>query len=109
MNEGFDEFMRWRSKIIDEIDMWPKQLYISTMQEAFEHKLSYSKAKHKLQSLKPELPGTYNGTAPEIFAYGITSRIIDDAIQLVRKEEGNTIVSTPPVSDRDGNKGQKRD
>lgn len=37
------------------------------------------------------------------------SESIDDAIQLVRKEEGKTIVSTPPVSDRDSKKSKKRD
>lgn len=108
MNE-FEKFMEWRDQNIKEISEWPERLYIAALQEAYDHKLSYTKTRSELQNFKPALPSTYHGTAPETFAYGITSNIIDDAIQLVRKEEGNTIVSTPPVSDRNGKKSKKRD
>lgn len=108
MNE-FEKFMEWRDQNIKEINEWPDRLYIAALQEAYDKKLSYTKIKRMVDKRKPDLPPDYHGTAVEIFAFGITQKILDDVRWMISQEEGNTIVSTPPVSDRDGKKSKKRD
>lgn len=108
MNE-FEKFKKWREETIYGIKEWPERLCIAALQEAYGKKLTYDQAKNILLSHKNELPDEFHASAAEVFDSGVIRAIIDDARRLINKKEGKIIVSTPPVSDRDGKKSKKRD
>lgn len=107
--DEFEKFNEWRDQTIKAINEWPERLYIATLQEAYDHKLSYTKIKRMVDKRKPDLPSDYHGSAVEIFAFGITQKILDDVRWMISQEEGKAIVSTPPVSKGNSKKSQKRD
>lgn len=95
MNE-FEAFTKWRDQVLVDIKHWPERLGYEALDQAFKGHKKYKYARQALSKYKTELPGSADGSATGLFAYGVIRAIIEEAKQAVNDTINDTTVSEPP-------------